>query len=183
MIHDILIWPDPKLREISAPVTRFDEALDALVRDMFETMYAAKGVGLAAPQIGIPQRVVVIDTSVQDENVRPLVLVNPRITRQEGSRLWSEGCLSLPDEQEKVQRAEKVWVTAFDQKGDEFSIEADGTVLALALQHELEHLEGNLFIDHLSSLKRGLIKRRMLRLKDATARRATTTEPHAPSSS
>ncbi|MDR0966431.1 MAG: peptide deformylase [Myxococcales bacterium] len=171
MIHDILIWPDPKLREAAAPVTRFDEALDTLVHDMFETMYAAKGVGLAAPQIGVGQRVVVIDTSPQDEGAQPLVLINPRITRAEGSRLWSEGCLSVPDEQEKVQRAEKVWVTALDQKGNEIAIEADGSLLALALQHELEHLEGGLFIDHLSTLKRGLIKRRMLRLKEKASTR------------
>lgn len=170
MIHDILIWPDPRLRETSTPVEAFDEALKSLIKDMFETMYAAKGVGLAAPQIGILKRIAVIDTSPQDEGARPLVLVNPRITRQEGVRVWSEGCLSVPDEQEKVERAEKVWVTAFDEEGREFSIEADGTLLALALQHELEHLEGGLFVDHLSSLKRGLIKRRMARLKAASRR-------------
>lgn len=177
MVHDILIWPDARLREVSAPVTQFDEALKALVKDMFETMYAAKGVGLAAPQIGVLKRIVVIDTSPQDAGARPLVLVNPRITRQEGSRLWSEGCLSVPDEQEKVERAEKVWVTALDEAGSAFSIEADGTLLALALQHELEHLEGGLFVDHLSSLKRGLIKRRMLRLKEASRRPATAAAP------
>ena len=173
MVHDILIWPDPRLREVSAPVTEFDASLKALIKDMFETMYAAKGVGLAAPQIGVLKRVVVIDTSPQDEGTRPLVLINPRITLLEGKRLWSEGCLSVPDEQEKVKRAEKVAVTAFDEEGREFALEADGTLLALALQHELEHLEGGLFVDHLSSLKRGLIKRRMTRLKEAARRTAT----------
>ena len=170
MIREILIWPDARLREISKPVTAFDDSLKALVQDMFETMYEAKGVGLAAPQVGILKRVVVIDTTPQDKDLKPVVLVNPKITLKEGSQIFTEGCLSVPDEAEKVERAVKVAVQAQDVEGNEFTLETDGTLLAVALQHELEHLDGGLFVDHLSSLKKSLIKRRMLRLKEAKKR-------------
>lgn len=176
MIHDILIWPDPRLREVSQPVTAFDADLKKLADDMFETMYAAKGVGLAAPQIGILKRVVVIDTTSQDQDLTPQVLVNPVITLKEGSQIFKEGCLSVPDEAENVERAVKVAVRAFDLSGKEFTLETDGTLLAVALQHELEHLDGGLFVDHLSSLKRGLIKRRMVRLKEAKRREANSAD-------
>ena len=114
MIHEILIWPDQRLRQASAPVTQFDDQLKALIRDMFETMYDAKGVGLAAPQIGIHKRLVVIDTTPQDKDLAPVVLVNPVITLKEGSQIFTEGCLSVPDEAEKVERAVKVAVKAQD---------------------------------------------------------------------
>lgn len=170
MVHEILIWPDPKLREVSSPVTQFDDSLKSLANDMFETMYDAKGVGLAAPQIGILKRLVVIDTTSQDQDLKPVVLVNPRITLKEGEQEFMEGCLSVPDESAKTLRATKVAVTAQDLDGKEFTVETEGTLLAVALQHELEHLDGGLFVDHLSSLKRSLIKRKMLKLKESKAR-------------
>ena len=164
MVREILVWPDPVLREKCPKVERVDDELRGLIDDMFETMYASSGVGLAAPQVGVRARVVVIDSSPRQEGAKPLALVNPVITKTEGERVYEEGCLSIPGEAEDVVRADKVWVTALDRDGKELSFEADG-LLAIAVQHELDHLDGTLFVDHLSVLKRELIKRRMKRLK------------------
>ncbi|MGI5861006.1 MAG: peptide deformylase [Myxococcales bacterium] len=164
MVREIVIWPDPVLRQKCQEVEQVDDELRRLIDDMFETMYAAKGVGLAAPQVGVTRRVVVIDTSPSQEGAKPLALINPRITRTEGERVYEEGCLSVPGEAEEVVRADKVWFTALDRDGKEYSMEADG-LLAIAVQHELDHLDGTLFVDRLSTLKRELIKRRMKRLK------------------
>ena len=164
MVREILIWPDPKLREKCLAVEQVDDEVRRLVEDLFETMYASNGVGLAAPQVGVPKRVVVIDSSPRQEGASPLALINPVITRTEGERVYEEGCLSVPGESEEVVRADKVWVTALDRDGKQFSVEADG-LLAIAIQHELDHLEGVLFVDHISTLKRELIKRRMKRVK------------------
>jgi peptide deformylase len=164
MVREILIWPDPKLREQSKPVEKVDDEIRQLVDDMFETMRASNGVGLAAPQVGVSKRVVVIDVSARQEEIKPLVLINPKITRTEGERVYEEGCLSVPGEAEEVVRADKVWVTALDRDGREFSLEAD-QLLAIAVQHELDHLDGTLFVDRISALKRELIKRRMKRVK------------------
>lgn len=165
MVREILIWPDPRLREKAKEVAEVDAKTRHLIDDMFETMYAANGVGLAAPQVGVLQRVVVIDTSPRQETAKSLALVNPVIVKAEGETLYSEGCLSIPGESEDVERAERVWVRALDRDGKPFTVDAADGLLAIALQHETDHLEGTLFVDHISALKRELIKRRMKRLK------------------
>ncbi len=164
MVREIVIWPDPVLKEIAKPVERVDDSLRKLLDDMAETMYAADGVGLAAPQIAVLKRVIVIDTSPRQEGQKLIHLVNPEIIRSEGATTYTEGCLSIPGEAEDVDRAAKVWVRALDRQGKPFELECDG-LLAIAVQHELDHLEGTLFVDHLSSLKRELIRRRMKKLK------------------
>jgi peptide deformylase len=171
MIRDILIWPDPLLKQKALPVDKVDDGIRRLLDDMSETMYAADGVGLAAPQIGVLKRVIVIDTSPRQEGQKLIHLVNPVIVRAEGETTYTEGCLSIPGESEDVDRFAKVWVRALDYSGKEFEIEAD-ELLAIAVQHEHDHLEGTVFVDHLSSLKRELIRRRMKKLK---AERATET--------
>jgi peptide deformylase len=171
MVRDIVIWPDPILKKPAAAVARVDEEIRRLLDDMAETMYAADGVGLAAPQIGVSKRLVVIDTSPRQEGQRLLHLVNPRIVRTEGETVYTEGCLSVPGEAEDVERAAKCWVEALDRDGKNIEVEGDG-LLAIALQHELDHLDGVLFVDHLSSLKRELIRKRMKKLK---AERASET--------
>jgi peptide deformylase len=165
MLREILIWPDPRLKAVAAPVARVDDSVRKLVDDLFETMYASEGVGLAATQIGVLQRVVVIDTSPRQEDQKPLALINPVILGGKGTTTWSEGCLSIPGESEEVERMEVVSVQALDRDGKRIEI-ADATgLLSIALQHETDHLDGTLFVDHLSSLKRELIRRRMKRLK------------------
>ena len=164
MVREILIWPDPLLKQPSKPVDRVDDDVRRLLDDMSETMYAADGVGLAAPQIGVLKRVLVIDTSPRQEGQKLIHLVNPVIVRAEGETTYTEGCLSIPGESEDVDRFAKVWVRAQDYHGKEFELEAED-LLAIAVQHEHDHLEGTLFVDHLSSLKRELIRRRMKKLK------------------
>ena len=164
MVREIVIWPDPVLKKPAAPVARVDEEVRQLIDDMAETMYAADGVGLAAPQLGISRRIVVIDTSPRQEGQKLLHLVNPEIVRTEGETVYTEGCLSVPGEAEEVERAAKVWVRALGRDGKPFEIEGEG-LLAIALQHEIDHLDGVLFVDHLSSLKRELIRKRMKKLK------------------
>jgi peptide deformylase len=164
MVREIIIWPDPILKEIAKPVDRVDDTLRRLLDDMAETMYAADGVGIAAPQIAELKRCIVIDTSPRQEGQKLIHLVNPEIVRTEGRTSYTEGCLSIPGEAEDVERYAKVWVRALDRAGKPFEIEADG-LLSIALQHETDHLEGTLFVDHLSSLKRELIKKRMKKLK------------------
>jgi peptide deformylase len=164
MIHDILIWPEPLLKRRSVPVDKVDDGIRRLLDDMTETMYAADGLGLAAPQIGVAKRCLVIDTSTRQEGQKLIQLVNPEIVRTEGETVYTEGCLSVPGEAEDVDRFAKVWVRALDYSGKSIEIEAED-LLAIALQHEHDHLEGTLFVDHLSSLKRELIRRRMKKLK------------------
>ena len=171
MVREILVWPDPLLKQVAKPVDRVDDAVRRLLDDMSETMYAADGVGLAAPQVGELRRCIVIDTSPRQEGQRLIHLVNPEIVRLEGETTYTEGCLSIPGEAEDVERAAKVWVRALDYHGKPFELEADG-LLAIAIQHESDHLQGTLFVDHLSSLKREVIRRRMKKLK---AERATET--------
>ncbi len=169
MVREIVVWPDPILKEVAAPVVRVDDSIRQLLDDMAETMYAADGVGLAAPQVAELKRAVVIDTSPRQEGQRLIHLVNPEIVKYEGKTSYTEGCLSVPGEAEDVERAAKVWVRALDYHGKPFELEADG-LLAIALQHETDHLNGTLFVDYLSSLKRELIRKRMKKLK---AERAT----------
>jgi len=164
MVREILIWPDPILKQVARPVERVDDDVRRLLDDMAETMYAADGVGLAAPQVGALQRAIVIDTSPRQEGQRLIHLVNPEIVRSEGITTYTEGCLSIPGEAEEVERAARVWVRALDYHGKPFELECEG-LLNIAVQHEHDHLQGTLFVDHLSSLKREMIRRRMKKLK------------------
>lgn len=164
MVREILIWPDPRLKEKAKPVIEFGEELKRLVADMAETMYAAEGVGLAAPQIGVLQRVIVIDTSPRESGPGLIVLVNPELTLAEGEMTYSEGCLSIPGEYEEVERFARVKVKAQGVDGKWFELEGTG-LLSVAIQHEMDHLEGILFVDRISMLKRELIKKRMKKLK------------------
>jgi peptide deformylase len=166
MIYPIVKFPDPILQRASAPVTEFDDELRKLVADMFESMYAAQGIGLAAPQIGIAKRLTVIDLSNQKEPKDKIVLINPEITLQEGKQLEEEGCLSLPEIREKVRRSARVMVKAQDEYGK--WREREGTeLLARAFQHEIDHLDGVLFIFRVSALKRDLILRRIRKMQRA----------------
>jgi len=170
MVREILIWPDPRLKEKAVPVDAVDAGVRALIDDMFETMYAADGVGLAAPQIGVLQRIVVVDTSGSDEDVAPFAMINPEIVETEGAIRYREGCLSVPGEAEEVKRAARVRVRFLDRDGNPVEMEATG-LTAVCIQHECDHLNGVLFVDHLSSLKRELIRKRMKRLKAEKASR------------
>ena len=154
----ILEYPDPRLRKKAAALTVVDDAMRQLADNMLETMYAAKGVGLAATQVDVHVRLIVLDIS--EERDRPLVLFNPEILTLEGSGPGEEGCLSLPGIYDKVSRATNIRVRALDRNGQPFEMHADG-LLAVCIQHEADHLEGKLFVDYLSELKRQLIRRRM----------------------
>ncbi|MBI3344049.1 MAG: peptide deformylase [Gammaproteobacteria bacterium] len=154
----ILHFPDPRLRIKAAPVAAVDDALRKLVDDMFETMYAAPGIGLAAPQINVSKRVVVIDISL--ERNQPLCLINPEILARAGEISSEEGCLSVPDEFEVVERASKVEVRTLGRDGRPFEMEAEG-LLAACIQHELDHLDGKLFVDYLSALKKQRLRKRL----------------------
>jgi peptide deformylase len=158
----IKTFPDPVLSKTCRQVREVDEDLKQLAQDMLETMYAAPGVGLAAPQVGRDERLVVIDCSARDEQAEPLVLFNPRIVEMEGEVVFEEGCLSVPEFTCDVTRAERVVVKAMDAEGRPISIEGEG-LLAICLQHELDHLEGRLFLDRISPLKRSLYKKRRLK--------------------
>lgn len=157
-ILTILEFPDERLRKKALPVQRVDGAIKKLAGDMLETMYQAKGIGLAATQVNVHQRIVVIDVSEQKD--KPLCLINPEIIVREGVEESEEGCLSVPGFFEKVKRAERIKVKALDKNGQSFEMEADG-LLAVCIQHEMDHLEGKLFVDYLSSLKRERIKKKL----------------------
>lgn len=160
-IRKILHYPDKQLRVAGEAVTDFGPALTHLVEDMAETMYAAPGVGLAAPQIGVAQRLFIIDiSSGEDEPSDLRVFVNPEIIEQHGDITWEEGCLSFPGVREDIDRAERVKVRAQDASGKWFEFEADG-LMAVAIQHETDHLNGKLMIDHMSILKRRMVHREM----------------------
>lgn len=159
-ILDILTFPDARLRQKATPVARVDDEVRQLVDDMLETMYAAPGIGLAAVQVNVPKRVLVIDIS--DEKDRPLCLINPEILEREGEETMQEGCLSVPTFYEDVTRAERVRVRALGRDGEPFEIETDG-LLAVCIQHEIDHLDGRLFVDHISSLKRQRIRKKLER--------------------
>lgn len=162
---EILSVPNPVLREVAKPVERVDERVREILSDMAETMYDAPGVGLAAPQVGILERLIVVDIGDRDEGIpgRLYKLVNPEIVESSGSLEFEEGCLSIPGIREKVTRPEKVKVRALDEKGDPTEIEAEG-ILSICLQHEIDHLNGVLFIDRLSRVRRELIKAKLNRL-------------------
>lgn len=166
MIYPIVKYGDPVLETPAQPVTEFDDELKKLVEDMFESMYAAHGVGLAAPQIGISKRIAVIDVSFKEDPAAKLVLVNPEIIKKQGKQSGSEGCLSLPDFRETVNRAKVVTVRAQDAQGNWFETSGED-LLARALLHETEHLQGKLYISHISALKRDIMKRKIKKLMRA----------------
>ncbi|GLQ88211.1 peptide deformylase [Dyella flagellata] len=154
----ILEFPDPRLRTKAAPVTAFDAALKQFVDDMFETMYAANGVGLAATQVNVHQRVLVADMS--EDGDQPLALINPEILEKDGTQVYQEGCLSFPGIFADVTRALKVKVRAQDVQGQSFELEVEGP-LAVCIQHEMDHLAGKVFVDYLSPLKRSILLKRL----------------------
>jgi peptide deformylase len=166
MIYPIVKYGNPVLEKQAAPVTVFDEELQKLVDDMFESMYAAHGVGLAAPQIGISKRLAVIDTTFKEDPDAKLVLANPEIIHTEGRHTQNEGCLSIPDFRESVTRPRKVTVRAQDVKGNFFEKTGE-ELLARAFLHETDHLNGKLYISHISALKRDLMKRKIRKLMKA----------------
>jgi peptide deformylase len=166
MILKIVKYPEPVLSQPGEPVNEFDGELRKLAADMFETMYAAQGVGLAAPQVGVSKRVTVIDLSAGKDPAKKLVLVNPEITFTEGKQYEEEGCLSFPDIREKVVRAFKVKIRAQDEKGKWFEMEGE-ELLSRAFQHEIDHLDGMLFIYRMSALKRDLNLRKIRKMQRA----------------
>ncbi len=166
MIREIVKYPDPVLLREAEPVTVFDEALRALVEDMFESMYAAKGIGLAAPQIGISRQITVIDLSFQERPEDRIVLINPEIVFREGRQYEDEGCLSLPEIREKVSRSARVRVRAQDETGAWSEREGE-ELLARAFQHEIDHLHGVLFFARVSALKRDFVLRKIRKLQKA----------------
>ena len=162
---DILHYPDPRLRTRAQPVAQVDDDLRRLIDDMFETMYAAPGIGLAATQVNVHLRLVVIDVS--EDRSAPLCLINPEILEAHGSESSQEGCLSVPDVFEAVTRAERIRVRALDRDGQSRVVEASG-LTAVCIQHELDHLEGKLFVDRLSELKRTRIRKKYEKLQRRT---------------
>lgn len=166
MAHKIVRYGDPILEKKAEPVTEFNAELSGLIEEMFKTMYAAKGVGLAAPQIGLNKRISVIDISVGEDESQKIVIINPEIVHKEGSQTGEEGCLSIPGFREQVKRANKVKVKAMNEKGEPIELEGE-ELLARAFQHEIDHLNGILFINHVSTLKRDLIRRKIKKLQKA----------------
>jgi peptide deformylase len=157
----ILQYPDPRLYTVAKPVAKVDARVQALVSDMLDTMYAFNGVGLAATQIDVHERIIVMDTS--EERNRPMVLINPEVLQRSAEcKEWEEGCLSVPGIYDKVTRPDTVRIRALDAQGEAFEIEADG-LTAVCIQHEMDHLLGKMFVDYLSPLKRNRIKTKMLK--------------------
>lgn len=164
---DILVAPDPRLKLTSQPVPVVDDSIRRLMEDMLETMYAAPGIGLAAPQVGKPVRVIVVDVANEGEDPHPYRMVNPEIvTASPEMRVTNEGCLSVPDFYADVERADRITVKYQDEHGETKVLEADG-MLATCIAHEIEHLDGVLFVDHLSMVKRNIILRKLQKAKRA----------------
>jgi len=163
-LRQIFSFPDAVLKRKALPVANLTGSEASLIEDMVETMYAAPGVGLAAPQIGVSQRIIVVDVDHEERGKHLLRLVNPIIRERDGTIVWEEGCLSVPDFTAEVTRAGRVLVSGWTLDDEEVSIEAEG-LLAVALQHEIDHLDGKLFLDRVSRLKRDLYKRRIRKLE------------------
>jgi peptide deformylase len=168
-IREILEYPDPRLRGVAEPVGEVTQEVQKLVDDMAETMYAAPGCGLAAPQIGVSLRVFVVDCAGEDEPSQFHAFINPEILEKDGVQIWNEGCLSFPGVSEEIKRAERIKVRALDRNGKEFVLEADG-LLAVAVQHETDHLNGVLMIDKLSAIKKRMLGRKLAKAKQDDAR-------------
>lgn len=163
-----IIWaPDPRLKTVSTPVETVDDGVRALMDDMLATMYDEPGIGLSAIQVGVPKRLVVVDVAREGEEPRPMRFVNPEIVWESDVIVgWEEGCLSLPDHYAEVERPEAIRMRYLDENGAPGELEADG-ILSRCLQHELDHLDGILFVDHLSSVRRSIILRKLAKLKKA----------------
>ena len=157
---DILEFPDPRLRTVARPVTEVNNRIVTLCDDMLETMYAAPGIGLAASQVNVHQRLLVVDVS--EDKSEPLVFINPEIVESDGKIETDEGCLSIPGFYEPVIRFEKIQVKALNRQGEVFVIDADD-LLAVCIQHEMDHLEGKLFVDYISTTKRQMIRKKLLK--------------------
>ncbi len=171
---EILVFPDSRLRNRAKPVSRVDDRIQSLIDDLFETMYEAPGIGLAATQVGISLRIAVIDLS--KDRSQPLCLINPEILEREGEETTEEGCLSVPGYTEPVTRAARIRLRALDRTGKPFELEAEG-LLAVCIQHEVDHLDGKLFVDYLSALKRQRIRKKLEKVRrqqrpDAVSARA-----------
>ncbi|MBK8010767.1 MAG: peptide deformylase [Deltaproteobacteria bacterium] len=173
---EILTWPDKRLAAKSTNVDQVDDEIRKLIDDMFETMYFAEGVGLAAPQVGVTKRIIVVDCGVRESEEsspltakEPLAIINPEVTIQDGKIAWEEGCLSVPGYTEEVERSAKVTVTGLDREGKPITIEAEG-LLSVCLQHEIDHLEGVLFVDRLSRLKQEMAKKKLRKQMEEEAR-------------
>lgn len=166
-VLDVLIYPEENLAKVCKPVTQVDDALRAFIDDMFDTMYEHEGIGLAAPQVNVLQRVITID--IEGDKTNQIVLINPEILESSGETGIEEGCLSIPGCRALVPRKEKLTVKALNRNGEEFTLEADG-LLAICIQHEIDHLNGVLFVDHISPLKRQRFRDKMLKLKKQIAR-------------
>ena len=154
----IIEFPDPRLRTVARPVKEVDTRIRQLIDDMFETMYEAPGIGLAATQVDVHERLLVLDVS--EDKSYPMVFINPEILSSEGSQIYQEGCLSVPGIYADVKRAEKIQVRALDRDGQPFEVNADG-LLAVCIQHEMDHLAGKVFVDYLSPLKRELVRKKL----------------------
>jgi peptide deformylase len=167
---EIIEYPDPRLRTVAAPVEAVDDAIRELAGAMLESMYAAPGIGLAATQVDVHKRLLVID--ITEDQSKPLVFINPEILESEGSIKSDEGCLSVPEIYEAVERAEHIRVRALNREGETFEMEAEG-LLAVCIQHEMDHLEGKLFVDYLSEMKRQRLKKKLAK---ARKREATSSQ-------
>lgn len=159
-ILEILVYPDERLRKIAKPVEVVDDEIRQLVSDMTETMYDANGIGLAATQVDVHQQVIVMDLS--EERNQPRVLINPVIVEKDGEQIYDEGCLSVPEYYAPVLRAEHIKLTALDEQGEIYQLEADG-LLAICIQHEMDHLVGKVFVDYLSRLKQDRIRKKLVK--------------------
>ncbi|WP_440054626.1 peptide deformylase [Pseudoalteromonas sp. T1lg65] len=168
-ILEVLRFPDERLRTVAAPVSEVNDDIRQITKDMLETMYDENGIGLAATQVDIHQRIVVIDVS--EERDQPIILINPEIIKQDGTTVSEEGCLSVPYSYAKVDRAEQVTVKALNEQGEAFEMDAGG-LLAVCIQHELDHLVGKLFIDYLSPLKRQRIRKKIEKEAKLAAKQA-----------
>jgi peptide deformylase len=162
----ILEYPDKRLRTVASPVETVDDALRTLIDDMFETMYEAPGIGLAATQVNVHKQLLVLDIS--EDKSQPMVFINPRVVAKDGSQVYQEGCLSLPNVFADVTRWNKITLEALDRHGQPFSLEADG-LLAVCIQHEMDHLIGKVFVDHLSPLKRALAEKKLAKQRKLNA--------------
>lgn len=167
--REIIIAPDPRLKKVCDPVDTVDGEIATLMSDMLETMYAAPGVGLAAPQVGVTKRIIVVDAARGEQDPCPYKLANPKIVwSSDDKKVHEEGCLSLPTYYEDVTRPDRIRVRYVDENNDKQELEADG-LLSVVIQHEMDHLEGLLFVDHISSLKRNMILRKLKKTKKQTA--------------
>ena len=160
-ILDILVYPDPRLRTVAKPVEKVDERIQTLVKDMIETMHDAQGIGLAATQVNVHEQVIVMKIP-EDDLEEPRVLINPKVIEKDGETIYDEGCLSVPEYYAPVKRAETIKITALDEQGEIYELEADG-LLAICIQHEMDHLQGKVFVDYLSKLKQDRVRKKLIK--------------------